>query len=1006
MKKISLLITLCIFCVSLFAQNLWNDENSWSGGIPSANNNVTLDDGIYEVPEGYLAECKDLKLRGSGLFEDDTEIIVNGELIVHDDLEMDSDILLGLFLKPVKITIGANGKLVVKDKLKIEGNASEIGDKQIVVNGVFEVHKELKLENDDDDDDTGLELIVADGGAISLLENNDDDDELIDTEGGLLTFASTARINFAATSGKQYISDWLVFPTIAITGGATLVLEDDLDKNDITGDIIIENGTFDLKDEELSGNGTNQIIIQENGTLIIGGDHSFPDFGGGSNEFIAPDLQKGSTVAYDGDDDQLISGLTYWNLQVLEDDDRYLADKVSVRGILTVDDDAVLHVDNHSLTLISTGDGDDETGMIGPVDGDIVGDSIIVQRYLDLTQEPNNRFGWNDWCSPIVENTIKSWADCCVRTTGFPGSISPGSPFNSVLFYDATTITNNKNEGFVGATDINQEIGLGTGVRLYDGNFLAVLSDTGSVHVGNFTVNLKYKDIGNTDEEGWNLIGNPYACAIDWEEIFSNGVTGDVQNAFWLYSNATGYYTYNGVTGVGTGLFNVQDEVLTNGLIPSHKAFWVKANESGTKIKFKESYKNTGGATFLKSGNEQPELIRMQIESDINGYKNAAALVLDDRADDNFDPLDAEYFQHPLRDAPGIALVAKSGENLSINAIPRTPGFQEISLFTKVGKNGTYRLRFYDFDQLDPQRCLSLLDRETNQVYNIRETPVVSVNLTTVTNPNRFALIFGSPLQAEKLQDVSCFGEADGQVLINWFAEDNSYYNVFQDGALLYENLEQSLFIKDISGGVFTVVPVDLNGYCQGARFETVVIEPKEVIAQVFAPEQVALNDAEGTLVTFYNLSSGASDFLWSFDDGTVSTEAVPQHRFIQTGTYQIRLIANNQNRACADTTFHNLIVEEGETVGIEEVVASEGTMNQIYKITPVQNGFNLELLSQVNESMLLNLYALNGQILDTKQIVGNKGETTFVSTQQLSTGIYVLEIRGSTFVYSEKLWK
>jgi hypothetical protein len=50
----------------MFSQNLWNNACVWSGGIPNANNNVTLNSDTWVVPEGYTAECKILTLNGAG----------------------------------------------------------------------------------------------------------------------------------------------------------------------------------------------------------------------------------------------------------------------------------------------------------------------------------------------------------------------------------------------------------------------------------------------------------------------------------------------------------------------------------------------------------------------------------------------------------------------------------------------------------------------------------------------------------------------------------------------------------------------------------------------------------------------------------------------------------------------------------------------------------------------------------------------------------------------------
>lgn len=1006
--KTILLFSLFFSSQLMFGQNLWNDAGVWNGGIPTANKNVTLDEGVWEIPAGFVAECKKLRLQGAGLLQTDTEIIVNGTLIVNKDFELESVMLLGLFLKPVKVTIGPTGKLLLKDDMKFKGDASSIGDKELVVNGILEVEKELNLENDDDDE-TGLLITVGNNGVINLSINNDDDEAMITPAGGSIVFSANSRVNFSAPSGEQYIGNWITFPNVGVTGGATVMMTQNMTSANITGNLIIENGEFDLGDYSLSGNTTNQIIVEEAGVLTIGGTNTFPVSNGSASEFIAPDLQEGSTVKYNGEATQDIAGLAYWNVTLADKNGgsngiKYAANQPKISGVVSIQDNTTLNVTNSNITIVSTGDQANQTGMIGPVTGSIVGDSIIVQRYIDLTQEPNNRFGWNDWCSPIVDNQLKSWKDCCVRTSGFPGSNQASSSFNSVLWYNAEAITDNKNQGWVGATNITNEIGLGNAVRFYDGNFLNVISDTGAVLVGDFTINLKYKDIGKPGEEGFNHLGNPYACALDWTQLYNNGTTGSVYNAFWLYANGTGYYTYNGLTGVGTGLYQVQEDALSTGLIASHKGFWVKATGPGATMTFKESYKNTNGAVFLKSNTPDNELMRVQIESDMNGYKSAAVLVLNDQASMNVDQYDANYFAHPLAPAPGIAFVETSGQQMSINTIPKTPSFKEIPVFVKIGKNGTYRIRFYELEKMDTQHCIAFVDTETNTTYNIRETPIITLNLTTAVTPNRFKLVIGSPLQAEKLQDITCFGDNDGQVLISWLADETSYYDVYKNDELIYSNFQQTLFIKDVEPGVFKIIPNDAAGYCEGAYYEVNVFEPKVVIAQIAAPNVIDEDEDDfGTLVTFYNVSAGGSSFQWDFGDGFVSFEEVPQHVYDEPGTYQVQLIANNMNAECADTTYHELTIVPKSTVGIEDNLAVEE--DNVYKVLR-GDGFYLISFNGSSEAINAKVYNINGQEIDNYYLGEGVGTQFKINTDAWSTGMYILRMQVGSQFYVEKLVK
>ncbi len=86
-------------------------------------------------------------------------------------------------------------------------------------------------------------------------------------------------------------------------------------------------------------------------------------------------------------------------------------------------------------------------------------------------------------------------------------------------------------------------------------------------------------------------------------------------------------------------------------------------------------------------------------------------------------------------------------------------------------------------------------------------------------------------------------------------------------------------------------------------------------------PERVFLSEP----VYFVNLSVGADTYQWDFGDGTSSEEINPEHLYAQTGTYDVKLIAQS-NQGCVDT----LLVEAAVTVeeGGEVMIPNAFTPN------------------------------------------------------------------------------
>ena len=68
---------------------------------------------------------------------------------------------------------------------------------------------------------------------------------------------------------------------------------------------------------------------------------------------------------------------------------------------------------------------------------------------------------------------------------------------------------------------------------------------------------------------GWNLIGNPYTCGLDWSTVSLTNVNA----AFYIWDPATTSYKY--YSGAGA---------ITNPVIPPMQAFWVQATQAGASI--------------------------------------------------------------------------------------------------------------------------------------------------------------------------------------------------------------------------------------------------------------------------------------------------------------------------------------------------------------------------------------------------------------------------------------
>ncbi len=139
-----------------------------------------------------------------------------------------------------------------------------------------------------------------------------------------------------------------------------------------------------------------------------------------------------------------------------------------------------------------------------------------------------------------------------------------GSPASWLTQYDET----NAADPWSYILDGSQNLQLGKGYSVWIDNTLKanVISEmTGALQTTDLDVSL------TNDVNGYNLLGNPYSCAMDWDNVEPGITTG----AVYVWDNdfdADGeYLTWNGETGD-----------LTDGIIPMGQAFFVKAESAGT----------------------------------------------------------------------------------------------------------------------------------------------------------------------------------------------------------------------------------------------------------------------------------------------------------------------------------------------------------------------------------------------------------------------------------------
>jgi hypothetical protein len=646
--------------------------------------------------------------------------------------------------------------------------------------------------------------------------------------GGSGTTAVTGSI---ANSGTMNLSTGNVYVGGGIANSATLTAG----SGSITVDGALANSsTLTLSSGALKvgGNYTNS------GTFTAGSGTVY--FNGSSAQALADNSSAGTTlnnVDFSGAGTKTLSGTGSF--------------AVSSSGVLTMEASATLQTGG-ILTLNSTSTGSATVGAI-PSTSTITG-NVNVQRYI--SGGSNAYRGYRLLSSPVYTASsgsiyyyslayLGNYAPI-TGTLGTSGGLTKSGNPSMYLYRDNVAHTDKTfNTGnFRGINKINNtpaysigvdydgsyNLTVGTGVMFfYRGNlsniatkYLTTTSaepntfvSTGTLNQQSITVtnwytglaNLQYDSVtGNAGYEGYNLVGNPYASSIDWNDFSSTsssaGIYGpSVGPTIYVFNEVSKVYaTYSAGVGLNGG----------SNVIPSGQGFFVKATASGGSLKFTESAKTNAqlagptqatGTTLLLStmpiANNILQYLRLELAADtIN--KEETIVKFDNAAKSTY------HVNEDAQHLPGSGQVYFSsmtadGVKVAINAMP-FPKQQAlpVKLNVNMTANGVYALNMTQIKSIPKIFDIWLMDAYNKDSLDMRHNKTYRFDArlsdTNTYGSNRFTLVVRqNPAWAVHLLSFSAAKSAGGAQVV-WNTENEQNYTNFaversSDGGVTFNQL-------------------------------------------------------------------------------------------------------------------------------------------------------------------------------------------------------------------------
>lgn len=585
-----------------------------------------------------------------------------------------------------------------------------------------------------------------------------------------------------------------------------------------------------------------------------------------------------STITMKGPVAQTISGsgsLNVHNLTANNTNGVYISSNsggLFIRNYLYVNT-GVLYTSN-KLTLISDAT---TTGMITPLNGGSIDGDVTVQRYSNRTKA-----GWYMLACPIQNATVQEWNDDLV-TTGFSGSDfpPPGYTFNNMRYYEES-IPGDVNNGFVGVTHISDTLKARKGYFVYMNSGIMNLDATGTIYSGEQNMPVSYTDNGSPTNDGWNLLANPYPCAIDW--LAPSWTKSNINNAIYVWDPATNQYA-SYVNGVGT-----------NGgsrYIPSSQSFFVVANAASPSLILQENCKSLVKGTYKSIEASSNHLFTLSISNE--DYYDETTLLKSNEGSLDFDSqLDAYKLRSPMTEVPYLSTISQGGHDLSINTFSSLPSGTVIPLRIEVGETGVYTISHNGLESFANGRCVTLDDLLTGESYALNQQNDIKLSLSAGNNQLRFQLSFTGAVIAETTNS-NCAGLDNGtmSVLIDQNGPyDLVWYNQNGDDIHSVTELSDDYVLTGLMQGMYSLQTTN-HGICGTTSVDFYIGVDSQIEAEATVHASTCRNSADGAVTLNIQGGDGNYSVLWN---NSIITQNLDQ---VKAGEY---IAFVNDSKGCKST--------------------------------------------------------------------------------------------------------
>ncbi len=350
----------------------------------------------------------------------------------------------------------------------------------------------------------------------------------------------------------------------------------------------------------------------------------------------------------------------------------------------------------------------DATGTGSLITNGTIAGNIIAQRYVAGDWSANNS-GWHLISSPVAAQAISGFT-----TAG------DGNGYDFYGYNEATNTWMNYKAGGFEAWNGSANFVVGRGYSIsYQ------INQTGKQFTGalnNSAVTFNNLSLTAGQGQGWHLVGNPFASAIDWS------------NVNWV---KTGFNDYAKVWQGSTSSYKDVTDDYSN-IIPSANGFWVKASNAANTLTIPTQARTHNSLNWLKSSAPIGYIILTAVDVE-NNMSQECIIRMKDESTDGFD----ESFDAPFMagNAPQIYTTLEN-KALSMNSVPSYANKTfELGFVKNIASVFTIQL---NMDNVPEGEVITLTDKKLNQAFELTKGLAYEFTSEPGDDPNRFQLHFGA----------------------------------------------------------------------------------------------------------------------------------------------------------------------------------------------------------------------------------------------------------------------